>query len=93
MIFPGFCDQTYQSGAADFNASRCVNWIPEKDFSGTSRSGYMLRKVPGLSSIITLPDDPVRCLWAGEDRVFFVAGAKYGEIVTGPTFEDRGTLA
>lgn len=93
MIFPGFCDQTYQSGAADFSASRTVNLFPEKDLSGQAKSGYALRKPPGLTSIITLPDDPVRCLWAGEDRVFVVAGAKYGEIVSGPTFQDRGTLA
>lgn len=93
MKFPGFCDQTYQSGAVDFVASRSINLFPEKDFSGQAKSQNALRKVPGLTSIITLPDDPVRCLWAGEDRVFTVAGAKYGEIVVGPTFEDRGTLA
>ena len=93
MRFPGFCDQTYQEGAVDFVASRCVNLMPVTDTSGQAKSPRGLRKVPGLTTMITLADDPVRCLWAGEDRVFAVAGAAYGEIVVGPTFENRGTLA
>lgn len=93
MIYPGFCDQTYRTFSPDFAEDRCVNWYPEPDQSGNAKTKMSLIGVPGLATFITLPASPVRCIWPGDDKVYAVAGTKYGEIVAGPAFQDRGTIA
>lgn len=94
MRFDGFIGETYQTRSANANAERCVNLFPEKT-GGSGKSPYHYLHTPGLSTFITLANSPIRCLWAGDDRLFVVAGAKYGEILYGggsPTFQDRGTV-
>lgn len=84
-VFPGFCERTNRTLSFDWAIDRCVNWIPQRAEVGTEKSQMMLQRPPGLGSGFTLATSPVRCLWAGDDRLFFVAGAKYGE-VGGSTF-------
>jgi len=95
MRFDGFIGETYQARSANANAERCVNLFPEiTGGSGKSKIHYL--HTPGLAEYITLPDGPVRCLWAGDEKMYVVSGTVYGEIKYGggiPTFENRGSVA
>jgi hypothetical protein len=92
--FEGFVGETYQARSPNANAERCVNLFPEvTGGSGKSKIHYL--HTPGLGDFITIPGGgPVRCLWAGDDRLLAVAGTSYGEIFpTGPTFTPLGAVA
>lgn len=91
--FDGFVGPTYQVVPSNVAMDRAINLYPEFDQSGTSKSKIRFQSTPGLSSYITIPSSPVRALWAGNDRVFVVAGGDYGEIIgTSVTFQDRGAI-
>ena len=93
MRFDGFIGETYQARSANANAERCVNLFPEiTGGSGKSKIHYL--HTPGLTELATLSDGPVRCLWAGDDKLYAVAGGTYGQILLGGlTFVPIGSVA
>ena len=84
---------TYESRSVAADAQRCMNWYPERMESGTAKAPLVLYPTPGLSVFVTLPDAPVRGLFAQDGRCFGVAGASFDEILANGTVTHRGTVA
>ena len=74
----GFNGGAYTSRSVAVNAQDCVNLYPEGDPTGKSR--LPLYGTPGLKVFATLAHSPIRTLWAGEERLFTVAGSKLYEL-------------
>jgi len=87
MEFPGFIGGTYESRSLPANAQRCVNYYPEVDESRSGKSNVILQPTPGLAVFSSGLAGALRGLWAGEGRLFAVAGATLYEIDSdgGPT--------
>ena len=79
MKLPGFVGGAYESASLIQAAQTCVNVFPEVS-EGKGRNAGALYPRPGLSAHITLPDAPVRGVWAGEDRLFAAAGTHVYEV-------------
>jgi len=81
VAVPGFGGPTYLAVSPVMNAERAINLYPEPG-SEHSKSPMSLVGRPGLSAspFITLPTSPVRGLWAGNNRLFAVAGNNLYEI-------------
>jgi hypothetical protein len=80
MEFSGFIGAGYVSQSHNFDAQRCVNWLASSSESGTSKSKAGLFPTPGLRLFTTLPNGPVRGLWAGEGRLFAAGGSSLYEV-------------
>lgn len=77
----GFVGGSYQARSLAIDAQRTVNLFPELIESGNGKSKIALLGSPGLVEFADLGSDaPIRCLWAGEERLFVVAGSKLYEI-------------
>lgn len=87
-----FVGPTYQSRGLNVDAQRTMNVYPESDESGSGKSIAALVGRPGLSLFCTLPQTPVRGLFAGENRLFAVGGSHFYEVTSG-TPSDRSTLS
>jgi hypothetical protein len=92
MQFPGFIGPTYQSQSLFADAEECMNWYPELVESGAGRNKFVYYRTPGLATFVTLPKTPVRGVFAGENRLFAVAGTSLYEIFGNATFTDRSAL-
>jgi hypothetical protein len=99
MRFPNFVGPTYQySGTPGLgsgllsDAEDCINWWPEAVESAGGRVRYKYRRTPGLGIFATLPKTPIRGIFAGENRLFAVAGNSFYEIFSNGTFTDRSAL-
>ena len=89
--FVGFVGPTYQGRSIDVDAQRTINLYPEAE-QPTSKSRVVLYGTPGLSTFSTLPTAPVRALWAGEERLFAVAGSKFYEVFSDGSANQRGDV-
>lgn len=71
-------------------SQRSVNWYPVKP----EREGEKphLRGRPGLSTLITLANSPVRGDLETDGRAFYVAGSHIYEVYSGGTSYDWGTI-
>lgn len=92
--FP-FIGPSYSSISKTFDAERSINLYPELSGVGAHpKSGIFLNKTPGLKKFVTLPTGPVRCLYAGDNRLFAIGGSKLYEIfanqTVGPALGDCG---
>ncbi len=78
--YPDFVGGAYRSMNKNASADRCINLIKETRQvpGGINRS--VLLGTPGLTSFGTLATTPVRCLWAGDNRLFAVGGASFYEV-------------
>lgn len=78
---------------ASINAAgdRCVNLYPELIESGTGKAKYTLTATPGTELFCTLPAT-VRALWAGDNRMFAVAGSTLYEVFSNGSYSTVGTL-
>lgn len=77
----GFIGPGYLSQAKVADAERCINLYPELIGKGaTVRNGAYLVSTAGLKLFCTLPTGPVRCLFAGDNRLFAIGGSKLYEI-------------
>ena len=92
MRYPNFCGGTYQSWSPNAAAERSINLYPEMVETPSGKSRVGLYGTPGLSVFCTLGTSPVRGLWAGEGRLFAVAGSHYYEISSGGVATDRGDV-
>ncbi len=86
MRFPGFIGPSYESRSVNVDAQRTINLYPEVVESGSGKNKAVLYGTPGLATFCTLPKSPVRCLWAGDDRLFAVAGDTLYEVFSGGTY-------
>jgi hypothetical protein len=78
--FPGFIGGSYQDATLNADAQRSMNLYVETVESGDGKSNQILLGTPGLTALVTLPTSPVRGVWAGENRLFVVAGSKLYEL-------------
>lgn len=91
---PGFGGPTYLAVSPVMDAERAINLYPE--IGGPhSKSPAMLIGRPGLLSpaFSTLPNAPVRTLWAGDERMFVAGGSHFYEVKSdGVTLVDYGVM-
>lgn len=88
--YPGFCGPSYTSASIAFDGERTVNLIPELAKAGTHPiSPSWLSGTPGKILFCTLPNGPVRCLFAGDNRLFAVGGGNLYEVI--PTSSTQAT--
>src|SRR5690349_14333429 len=83
--WPGFIGPTYQTRSLTVDGERCINLVPTAVESGAGANGarYVYFNRPGKTLFCTLPDSPVRALWAGNNRLFAVGGNKLYECTSG----------
>lgn len=74
---------TYQGESLNLDAQRCVNLYPSSDQSKGGRNIGALLGTPGITLLLTLPHSPIRCITAGQQRLFVIAGAILYEVFVG----------
>lgn len=87
----GFCGPSYQGFSPVFDAQRCINFYPEAGAPNAKSRAALIGR-PGLSPFITLPTSPVRGLWAGNGRLFAVAGTTVYEVFGNATYQSYGPI-
>ena len=87
-----FIGPSYQSYSPDQDCQSCLNLFLEMDETGAGKNRAMLVNSPGITQKWNLPTSPVRGLYAGENRLFAVAGNTYYELFSDGTYNNRGTL-
>jgi hypothetical protein len=86
-----FIGGTYTLQSANIDAQVTLNMFPQIDESGSGKNRVALVGTPGLSAPIwTLPQTPVRALWAGENRLWAVAGNMLYELLADGTYATAG---
>jgi hypothetical protein len=83
---------TYRARNVAIDQQLSMNVYTETNESGGGRSPKSLVARPGLQLFCTLPNTPVRALFAGENRLFAVGGSHLYELTSG-TPSDRSTLS
>lgn len=73
----GFVGGAYQSESLHIDAQQSINLYLEQD-EATKKA--VLYGTPGIHTWAQLPQGPVRCLWAGEDRLIAVGWNQLYEI-------------
>lgn len=92
---PGFTGPTYQAVSNVMNCERSVNLYPETGAEHSKAPASLVGR-PGLSAspFMTVPDSPVRDLFAGDSRLFVVAGRSVFEVGSaGTVITDYLTMA
>lgn len=92
MQLAGFVGQSYTLDSLNADCQDAVNLYPESIESGTGMNRARLAATPGLHKFTTLPKSPVRAVWAGEGRLFAVAGTNLYEVYADGTYTDRGSV-
>lgn len=88
----GFVGGTYQSRHLNANAQRTVNWFPQIDESGSGKAKAILAATPGLTVFKSGLAGAIRGLFAGEGRLFAVAGSTLYEIASDGTPTNWGNV-
>jgi len=98
----GYCGPSYAGPYASggnlgmsqvFDSERCINLYPEPARGGNPKTDMEMVGRPGLSLFGTLPQSPVRGLWAGDFRLFAVGGTHLYEMNTnGSVKTDYGAM-
>ena len=83
---------TLASVAAD--CQQLMNWCLEADETKGGRSPVYMKRTPGLTLFADLSSvgTPIRGTWAGENRLFCVAGAYFCEVFADGTYTNRGSV-
>jgi hypothetical protein len=89
--FTGFVGGTYQSRSPNVDAQVSINLYPEIA-QASSKSGIVLYGTPGMVEFASLGTSPLRALWAGEERLFAVAGSKFYEVFSDGSSNLRGDV-
>jgi hypothetical protein len=91
--FP-FCGPSYQAASVTVDCQRSINCYPETAQEPGAKTPVALIGRPGLTLYGTLPNGPVRGLFAGNGRLFAVGGQHVYEVdpVTYSVITDFGTL-
>ena len=91
-LYPEFIGPTYQSQSPNADLEDCLNWYPELVESGAGKNRLVYYRTPGLALFTTLPQTPIRGIFAGENRLFAIAGTEYYEIFHDGTYTDYGSV-
>lgn len=75
------------------DSEKSFNLFAEVIESGEGRERFCLYSSPGRQFFTSLPDAPVRCLWAGDHRLFAIAGGTLFEIFEDGTFHNLASVA
>jgi hypothetical protein len=90
--FDAFISAGYSAAITpNASAAQCLNLYPDLDSSGGKGPGALVG-TPGLQLFMTLPTSPIRALWAGNQRMFAVAGNTLYEVFSDGTYNVRGTV-
>jgi hypothetical protein len=89
----GFIGGTYQNLSLPADAQMTGNLYPEILESGTGKSKAVLQAVPGKATWATLTDQPVRGIFAQDQRGFAVGGFTFFELQANGTAIERGAVA
>lgn len=89
MKLAGFIGGSAGARAASSNISELINLYPEVDSGGGVPA---LLGTPGLVEFAELPTAPLRGHWAGDERLFAVAGSKLYEVFDDGTYDERGDV-
>lgn len=77
----GFTGASYRITSPSFvYADRTINLYSETVEQGPRAGQRRLTKIPGLKFYQLLPQGPIRALWAGDNRLFCVAGPTLWEL-------------
>lgn len=96
MRFPGFIGPSYTLQSVNVDCQRCVNLFPEVNALGTGKEQEVAALVPtpGLRTLLTLPETPIRGMWrASNGELFVVAGSKFYSVDSAWVSTERGSLA
>jgi hypothetical protein len=76
MRFPGFIGASYKAQSVNVDCQRCVNLYPETTESKTGKEQEVgsLVQTPGLKALLTLPNAPVRGVYATSTGLLFAVG-------------------
>lgn len=89
----GLVGPSNQEKMLPFDAQRSINLYPVVDDSEGGKENAALYGTPGLSAFATIPDSPIRGVFASaKGRAFVVAGVGLYEVTSGATVTLRGTL-
>jgi hypothetical protein len=98
--FDAFLGPTNASISPNLTSELTMNWIPERNPVSVEGQGTdvhdknvrcSLIRRPGLQTFVTLPNVPVRGVFAGENRLFAVGGDHFYEITREGYVIDRST--
>jgi hypothetical protein len=93
---PGFIGPSYTLQSVNIDCQRCVNLFPELNALGTGKEREVAALVPtpGLRLLATLPNTPIRGLWAASNGdSFAIAANKFYKISSTWTYTELGTLS
>src|SRR5437879_5592438 len=90
-----FCGGTDFGFAQEWSSERTINLYPIPASAGTHpKTRIHLVNRPGLFVFGTLPQSPVRALWAGNSRLFAIGGTHGYELnANGTVKTDFGAMA
>lgn len=91
IAFENIVGPSYTSQSVQASAERSINLYPERIDGGHGRSSYVLYGTPGRKRFTQLPTGPIRCFFAGDNRLFAVSGSKLYEVFQDGTFALIGT--
>lgn len=77
---PGFVGDSYQARSLRADAQRAVNLYLSMLESSQAKNTAVMQGTPGTRLFASLPQGPVRCLWAGDQRLFAVGGSEIYEL-------------
>jgi hypothetical protein len=91
--FP-FIGPAYTLASVAADNQQLMNWYLEADETKGGRSPVYLKRTPGITQFWNLTSlaTPIRGLWAGENRMFCVAGAFFCELFSDGTYNVRGNV-
>src|SRR5215203_663727 len=92
MRYAGFVGPTYQSASLSADAQRTLNLLPELCESGAGKNKFTFIGRPGLASFGSAGAGPIRCMWAGDERLFVVSGSTLYEVDSGGGATSLGSV-
>ena len=75
-----FVGPSYKLNSINSSGDRSINVYPEVIEKGPRAGTQRLVGIPGLTLYVILPVGPIRCLWAGDNRLFCVANDTLWEV-------------
>ena len=84
----------YTLASVSADCQDLVNWYLEVDETKSGRSPIVMKRTPGLTVFCDLSAlGPIRGMWAGEYRLFAVAGSSFVEVFSDGTYSNNSAKA
>lgn len=93
MRWPNFISPSYHSQSPIALGVRCVNLYVDQITIPGGKNSQVLYPTPGIETLFSLSDTPVRGLFAENGRVWAVSGGTLYELFVVGTNTSRGTVA